>query len=198
MIINAQKSRIMRVLLRSKCKGISNSINIPEIDSYCYLGVNITQSLRLDDHELKMRKIQQFLNRTIGMLKLSMLMTKSRLMLFKSILRAKVSYAWTIIWSHNRKYIEKWESMLYRLLKRKCWIKMNVIKQRLFKILGIKNNSEYIYKNRVLLKKIRKWLRVNWISINKVDQSQTKLFVTKETSKAEMKLRMNNWWKSCF
>ena len=77
------------------------------------------------------------------------------------------------------------------------WIKKNVIKQRLFKI-GIKNNSEYIYKNRVLLKRIRKWLRVNWISINKVDQNQTKLFVPKETNKAEMKLRMNNWWKSYF
>ena len=124
-------------------------------------------------------------------------MTKSRFVLFKLILIAKVRYARAIIWSHNRKYIEKWETMLYRLLKRMFWIKMNVIKQRLFKI-GIKNNSEYIYKNRVLLKKIRKWLRVNWISINKVDQNQTKLFVPKETSKAEMKLRMNNWWKSCF
>ena len=168
MIINPQKSRITRVLLRrSKCKLISNSINIPEIDSYCYLGKNITQSLRLDDHELRMRKFEQFLNRRIWILKPSMLMTKSRFVLFKSILIAKVRYARVIIWSHNRKYMEKWENMLYRLLKRMFWIKMNVIKQRLFKILGIKNNSEYIYKNRVLLKKIRKWLRVNWISINK-------------------------------
>ena len=75
MIINPQKSRIMRVLLRrSKCKGISNSIDIPEIDSYCYLGVNITQSLRLDDHELKMRKFEQFLNRRIWILLPSMLL----------------------------------------------------------------------------------------------------------------------------
>ena len=199
MIINPQKFRIMRVLLRrSKCKGISNSINILEIDSYCYLRVNITQSLILDDHELKMRKFEQFLNRRIWILKLSMLITKSRCVLFKSILIAKERYARAIIWSHNRKYMEKWENMLYRLLKRMFWIKMNVIKQRLFKILGIKNNSEYIYKNRVLLKKIRKRLRVNWISINKVGQNQTKLYVSKETSKAEMKLRMNNWWKSCF
>ena len=79
MIINPQKSEIMRVLLRrSKCKRISNSINIPEIDSYCNLGVNITQSLRLDDHELKMIKFEQFLNRRIWILLPSMLMTKSR------------------------------------------------------------------------------------------------------------------------
>ena len=79
MIINPQKSGIMRVLLRrSKCKGISNSINIPEVDSYCYLGVNITQSLRLNNHELKMRKFEQFLNRRIWILKPSMLITKSR------------------------------------------------------------------------------------------------------------------------
>ena len=40
--------------------------------------------------------------------------------------------------------MEKWESMLYRLLKRMFWIKMNVSKQRLFKTLEIKNGSEYI------------------------------------------------------
>ena len=98
----------MRVLWRrSKCKGICNSINKPEVDSYCYLGVNITQSLGIDNHELKMRKIEQFLNRRIGILTPSMLMTKSRLMLFKSILIAKVRYARAIIWSHNRKYMEK-------------------------------------------------------------------------------------------
>ena len=34
--------------------------------------------------------------------------------------------------------------MLYRLLKSMFWIKMNVSKQRLFKILEIKNGSEYI------------------------------------------------------
>ena len=145
MIIYPQKSGIMRVLLRrSKCKGISNSINIPEVDSYFYLGVNITQLMRTDDHELKTRKIKQFLNQRIDILKTSMLITKSRLMLFKSILRAKVSYAWAIIWTHNRKYIEKWESMLYKLLKWMFWIKMNVSKQRLFKTFGIKNGSEYI------------------------------------------------------
>ena len=147
---------------------------------------------------MKMRKFEQFLNRRIWILQPLMLMTKSRFVLFKSILIAKVRYARAIIWYHNRKYMEKWENMLYRLLKRMFRIKMNVIKQKLFKTLGIKNNSEYIYKNRVLLKKIGKWLRVNWISIDKVDQNQTKLFVPKETSKAEMKLRMNNWWKLCF
>ena len=145
MIINPQKSRIMRILLkRSKCIGISNCINIPEVDDYCYLGITITQSLSLDNHENKMRKIEQFLNRRIGILKPSMLMTKSRLMLFDSILRAKISYALAIIWTHNKKYIEKWESMLYRLIKRMFWIKMNIEKKKLFETLGIKNGYEYV------------------------------------------------------
>ena len=118
-IINPQKSEIMRILLkRSKCIGISNCINISEVDNYCYLGITITQSLSLDDHESKIREIELFLNRRIGILKPSILMTKSRLMLFDSILRAKISYAWAIIWTHNKKYIEKWESMLYKLIKR--------------------------------------------------------------------------------
>ena len=107
-------------------------------------------------------------------------MTKSRFVLFKLILIAKVRYARAIIWFHNRKYMEKWETMLYRLLKRMFWIKMNVIKQRLFKILGIKNNSEYIYKNRVLLKKIRKWLRViEFLSIKLIKTKLNCLFQRK-------------------
>ena len=107
-------------------------------------------------------------------------MTKNWFVLFKSILIAKVRYARAIIWSHNRKYMEKWETMLYRLLKRMFWIKMNDIKQRLFKILGIKNNSEYIYKNRVLLKKIRKWLRViEFLSIKLIKTKLNCLFQRK-------------------
>ena len=94
MHINPQKSGIMRILWRrGKSKEIENALNIPEVESYRYLGVTITQSLRLDEHENKLRNIEKFLNKGIGLLKPTMIMTKSRIMIFKSILRSKVSYA---------------------------------------------------------------------------------------------------------
>ena len=40
MSINSQKSGILRILSRkSKIKGIDNELNIPEVESYCYLGI---------------------------------------------------------------------------------------------------------------------------------------------------------------
>ena len=142
MYINPQKSGIMRILWRrGKFKVIENALNIPEVESYRYLGITITQSLRLDEHENKLRNIEKFLSKGIGLLKPTMIMTKSRIMIFKSILRSKVSYALATIWTHNEKYTEKWESMLYRLLKRLFYIRTNVAKQKMFKVLGIKNGD---------------------------------------------------------
>ena len=142
MYINPQKSGIMRILWRrGKFKVIENALNIPEVESYRYLGITITQSLRLDEHENKLRNIEKFLSKGIGLLKPTMIMTKSRIMIFKSILRSKVSYALATIWTHNEKYTEKWESMLYRLLKRLFCIRTNVAKQKMFKVLGIKNGD---------------------------------------------------------
>ena len=56
MTINPKKSGILRILLRKgKCKGIRNWLNIPEVDWYEYLGVTITQSLQLKEHEKKLK-----------------------------------------------------------------------------------------------------------------------------------------------
>ena len=49
----------MRILRRrGKCKEIDNILNIPEVDKYNYLGITINQSLKLKDHENKMRTIE--------------------------------------------------------------------------------------------------------------------------------------------
>ena len=63
------------------------------MESYRYLGIIITQSLRLDEHENKLRNNEKILSKGIGLLKPTMIMTKSRIMIFKSILRSKMSYA---------------------------------------------------------------------------------------------------------
>ena len=139
MHINPQKSGIMRIQWRrGKSKEIENALNISEVESYRYLWVTITQSLRFDEHENKLKNIEKFLNKGIGLLKPTMIMTKSRIMIFKFILRSKVSYALATIWTHNEKYTEKWESMLYRLLKRLFCIRTNVAKQRCSKSLESK------------------------------------------------------------
>ena len=89
-----------------RSKVIENALNILEVEYYRYLGVTITQSLRLYEHENKLRNIEKILSKGIGLLKPTMIMTKSRIMIFKSILRSKVSYALATIWTHNEKYTE--------------------------------------------------------------------------------------------
>ena len=138
----------MRILLKSgKCIGIQNSQNIQEVESYWYLGVIISQSLKLKEHEIKIRNIEKFLWRRIGILKATMINTKIRLLLFNSIMRSKVSYGCAVIWSHSKAYLAKWESMIYRFLKRLFWMKTNVAKQKLFEILRIDKNNKYTEKD---------------------------------------------------
>ena len=51
MTINPNKSDIMRILLRNGKKiWTSNWLNIIEVKSYWYLGININQALKLDEH----------------------------------------------------------------------------------------------------------------------------------------------------
>ena len=51
MRINSQKSGILWILCRkNKIKGIDNELNIPEVESYCYLGIKINQKITLDEN----------------------------------------------------------------------------------------------------------------------------------------------------
>ena len=66
MTINPKKSGILRILQRKgKCTGIQNWLNIPEVDWYRYLGVRITQSMKLKEHEIKLKQEEQRLRRRI-------------------------------------------------------------------------------------------------------------------------------------
>ena len=135
----------MRILNRKgKIKGIKNELNIPEVDSYCYLGIKINQTLKLDTHINILRQNEMAIKKKIGMLKPSLINTKSRLIVFKTILKSKYWYATAIIWHFNPQYIKIWDSILYRLLKLLFCIKSNVRKELLFKTLGIETTEELV------------------------------------------------------
>ena len=52
----------MRILRRKgKWKEITNALNIPEVNKYNYLGIITNQSLKLQDHEDKIRAIEKFI-----------------------------------------------------------------------------------------------------------------------------------------
>jgi hypothetical protein len=64
MEVNPNKSEILRILGRKgKVGKIENPMNIPEVKSYTYLGVKIDQSLRLDEHQQNIKKIESSLRR---------------------------------------------------------------------------------------------------------------------------------------
>ena len=84
------------------------------------------------------------LNKRIGILKPSILNTKSRYVIYKSIIRSKYSYAVAILCYFNPEYTKKWESIIYRIVKRLFCIKSNISKDSLFKILNIVNISTQI------------------------------------------------------
>ena len=54
----------MRVLLKKrKWRGIKNSLNIPEVDTFKYLGIKITQSLQFKEHENMLKNTEVDLRR---------------------------------------------------------------------------------------------------------------------------------------
>ena len=136
MRINPTKSGILRILNRSrKAKGIPNSLDIPEVTSYKYLGVEINQTIGLNEHIKILRQTEEKLMKGINILKPSLVSTESRFMVYKIIIRAKLCDALYIIWHHNQKFINKWEGIIYRLLKRLFWIRGNVSIANLYRTL---------------------------------------------------------------
>ena len=151
MKINPEKSGIMKVLLKKgKWKGIKNSLNIPEVDTYKYLGIKIKQSLQYKEHENMLKNTEVDLRRKLAMLNTNLIDTRSKMIIFNTIIKTKFSYGAAIIWKYNSKYSEKWQGLLYKSLKTLFGIKINVSKSKLFKILEIelfKSTIEKYLKN---------------------------------------------------
>ena len=179
MNINNWKSGMMRILSKKgKIKGISNELNIPEIKYYCYLGVKLNQTLKRKEH-IKDMRIKKYMRRRIGMLKTSIINTKCRMIIFKTILRTKFIYAAAILWYFNPEYIKTWNSILYRVLKLIFHIKINLCKDLLFKILEIEDTNEMMTK---VINKLNWKIEVNQTETYKtlIDQSnkiKTKLLI---------------------
>ena len=94
MKINEKKSGILRILKRTgKIKNMENALNIPEVNSYKYLGVWINQSIKVDEHRNYIKSKVTNLKRKIGLLKPSLVGMNSRLLIYKTIVKPQLSYA---------------------------------------------------------------------------------------------------------
>ena len=90
MIVNPSKSGILRILNRKrKTPGIVNPLNIPEVDKYNYLGITITQSLKLHDHVIKLRITEKYLGTRINILQATLKTQKWR------------NYYTRLLWNQN-------------------------------------------------------------------------------------------------
>ena len=147
MKINATKSGIMRILLRKgKCSGITNNLNIPEVNSYNYLGITLTQTLKLKEHEVKIRSIESHLMKKLNIFSHTIKSTKAKKIFFK-MMKSKCSYGIEALIKHDPKYEKKWNSTLYRLLKKLFSIKWNISKTKLFDTLNLNNEKLKIQRN---------------------------------------------------
>ena len=118
MSINSQKSGILKILNRkSKIKGIGNELNIPEVESYCYLCIKINQTITLEEHSKILKEKEQALRKKIRLLKPSIVNIKSRFIIFNTIIISKFSNVPVVLRHFNLSYIKKWEAIIYRLLK---------------------------------------------------------------------------------
>ena len=76
--INQEKPWIMRILLEKRnWKELDNTLNIPEVNYYSYLGIRIDQSLIIKNHSEKLKIAGRELRKRIGILKPSILNTKT-------------------------------------------------------------------------------------------------------------------------
>ena len=92
--MNEKKSGILRILKRTgKIKNMENALNIPEVNSYKYLGVWINQSIKVDEHCNYIKSKVTNLKRKIGLLKPSLVGMNSRLLIYKTIVKPQLSYA---------------------------------------------------------------------------------------------------------
>ena len=131
MTINANKSGIMRILRKKgKCKRISNTLDIPEVDKYTYLWITINQSLKLNDQDNKIRIIEKVIGLRIKLIGRILKTTKGKRFAFNSLIKSKLSYGINVLVKHSLKYKCKWESMIYRLLNAIFNINSNISKSK--------------------------------------------------------------------
>ena len=96
--INPSKSGILRILnRRGKAKGIPDALDIQEVTSYRYLGVEINQTIKLNGRIYTLRLLEEKLTNKINILRPSLVTIESKFLVFKTIIKAKLCYAVYII-----------------------------------------------------------------------------------------------------
>ena len=151
MKINKDKSGILRILKRKgKIRKIENCLDIPEVDSYKYLGITLNQSLQLDSHHAYIKTKISELKRKIFLLKPSLFILKSRITLYQSIIVPKLNYAWNALYENDQIGKSKLKNGLYQWLKLLLNIRGNVKKDKIFTILGLETEEIPNFKRRKL------------------------------------------------
>ena len=90
MKINPTKSGILRILNRKgKILGIENSLNIPEVEKYNYLGITITQSLKLKEHENKLKITEKCISSRVNIIAKYIKNTRTKKLLYNVLLKSK-------------------------------------------------------------------------------------------------------------
>ena len=99
--INETKSGLLGILKNSgKISIIINAMNIPEVNSYKYLGVIINQSLIIENQK-KLIQSKILTLKRIGLLKPSVVDLRSRHLVYKTLIYQKLCYASNIFLNNN-------------------------------------------------------------------------------------------------
>ena len=143
MKINEKKSGYLRILKRKgKTYTIENELSIPEVEEYKYLGIVISQSLKLRNHISYIKIKTQALKRRIKLLSPSLVNMKTRMILYKTIVIPQLTYACDAIYDIKQQKYTSLGSALYQCLKSLLHIRANVSKEKLFNTLHLKLNEK--------------------------------------------------------
>ena len=143
MQINPNKSGIMRILKRSgKWNFINNDLDIPEVKNKKYLLFSINQSMKIKDHTDKVRVIENTIGRKSKLLGKLMKTIKGKRVVFETLLKSRLSYAAQEISNILPDNKDKWNSMLYRVLKAILGINHNIKKEDLLNTMSVNTKDK--------------------------------------------------------
>ena len=121
MRINKDKSGILRILKRSdKTSIINNSLDIPEVSSYKYLGITINQSIALKHHFNILIMKSEPIKRRARMIRPSLVRLVCKIAAYNTIFLPQIKYVWKVIFWNEIKGEEILTKFLYQILKWLC------------------------------------------------------------------------------
>ena len=111
-MINKDKSGILRIMQKSgKITEIKNWLNISEVSTYKYLGININQSILLKNHQIYIKAKVDEIKKRVIMLRPSLVSLDSKMNAYKTVFLPQVNYVHEAIYQGNesgREFATKW------------------------------------------------------------------------------------------